>query len=146
MSAHTEALKQAREALASNHHFHSARPLYDDSRLCCVNLYAIATIDAALSLPDPSAAPVVPQWLPIESAPADMTECVAVRWVDSEGEECRGLDYTEDGCWMGWHDHAEHTEIIGGHGVSYTPPYIGWHPLPPAPQQGEQAGQEGVQG
>ena len=81
-----------------------------------------------------------PEWLPIESAPDDMTECVVVRWVNSEGEECRELDYKDGGCWMGWHEHAEHAEIIGGHGVSYTPPYEHYMSVPPAPpaQQGEQ--------
>lgn len=72
-------------------------------------------------------------WLPIESAPDDMTECVVVRWKDSDGEEQRCLDYKEDGCWMYWHENAEHVEIIGGHGVSYTPPYEHWMPLPPVP-------------
>ena len=72
-------------------------------------------------------------WRPIETAPDTMTGTVVVRWVNSDGEECRELDYKEDGCWIGWHEHAEHVEIIGGHGVSYTPPYTGWMPLPPPP-------------
>jgi seryl-tRNA synthetase len=79
------------------------------------------------------------EWQPIETAPDDMTETVAVRWVNSDGEECRELDYKEDGCWMGWHEHAEHVEIIGGHGVSYTPPYENWKPLPTPPKMGEKA-------
>jgi len=73
------------------------------------------------------------EWLPIETAPEDIDQCVAVRWKDSEGNECRDLDYMEDGCWMHWHDRAEHVEMIGGHGVSYTPPYEHWMPLPPPP-------------
>jgi hypothetical protein len=72
-------------------------------------------------------------WRAIETAPDTMTGTVVVRWVNSDGEECRELDYKEDGCWIGWHEHAEHVEIIGGHGVSYTPPYTGWMPLPPPP-------------
>lgn len=83
-------------------------------------------------------APQAVGWLPIEDAPDNMTECVVVRWVDGDGQEHRDLDYREDGCWMRWHDHAEHVEIIGGHGVSYTPPYEHYMPVPPAPptQQG----------
>jgi hypothetical protein len=77
------------------------------------------------------------EWRPIETAPNDMTEQVAVRWIGGDGAEQRDLDYKEDGCWMGWHDHAEHVEVIGGHGVSYTPPYLHWMPLPPAPTEGQ---------
>ncbi|HET8695770.1 MAG TPA: hypothetical protein VFM33_13945 [Aquabacterium sp.] len=73
------------------------------------------------------------RWQPIETAPQDMTECVVVRWVDSDGQEHQDFDYTEDGCWMRWHDHAEHAEAIGGHGVNYTPPYQHWMPPPPPP-------------
>ena len=73
------------------------------------------------------------QWRPIETAPDDMKECVVVRWVDKDGAERRDFDYREDGCWMIWHDRAEHVEMIGGHGVSYTAPYQGWMPLPSAP-------------
>jgi hypothetical protein len=79
-------------------------------------------------------AAVVPAgWLPIETAPENMTTPAAVRWIDSDGHEQHDLDQTEDGCWVGWHDHAEHVEVIGGHGVSYTPPYTHWMPLPAAP-------------
>ena len=72
-------------------------------------------------------------WQSIETAPEDMDRCVVVRWKDSEGNEQHDLDYTEDGTWRHWHDRAEHVEMIGGHGVSYTPPYRHWMPLPPAP-------------
>lgn len=75
---------------------------------------------------------LVGQWLPIESAPDDMTRCVVVRWTDAEGQEHTDLDYKEDGCWMGWHEHAEHVQMIGGHGVSHTLPYAQWLQLPPA--------------
>jgi hypothetical protein len=91
---------------------------------------------------EPVAAPTQPaagadvldaRWQPIETAPQDMTECVVVRWVDGDGQEHQDFDYTEDGCWVGWHEHAEHVEMIGGHGVSYTPPYQHYMPLPAAP-------------
>lgn len=72
-------------------------------------------------------------WLPIESAPEDITEPVVVRWVDGEGLERRDFDYKEDGCWMMWHDHVDHVHMIGGHGVSETPPYEHWMPLPTPP-------------
>jgi hypothetical protein len=91
-----------------------------------------------------SSAPAAPQaqgWLPIESAPDDMTECVVVRWKDSDGEECHRFDFKEEGCWMDWHNNAEHVEMIGGHGVSYTPPYESWMPLP-APPAGITGGEE----
>lgn len=83
------------------------------------------------------------RWQPIETAPQDMTECVVVRWVDSEGQEHQDFDYKEDGCWMRWHDHAAHVEVIGGHGVSYTPPYQHYMPLPaaPTPPHADQKGQ-----
>lgn len=76
-----------------------------------------------------------PGWQPIETAPENTEREVVVQWIDSDGALCRDLDYREDGCWMGWHNHAEHVEVIGGHGVSYTPPYTEWMPIP-APQQG----------
>lgn len=76
-----------------------------------------------------------PGWQPIETAPENTEREVVVQWMDSDGAICRDLDYREDGCWMGWHNHAEHVEVIGGHGVSYTPPYTEWMPIP-APQQG----------
>lgn len=74
-------------------------------------------------------------WMPISEAAENMDRQVVVRWVDSEGYEHMQFDYTEDGCWMEWHNHAEHVEIIGGHGVSYTPPYTHFFPLPPVPGQ-----------
>lgn len=78
-------------------------------------------------------------WRPIETAPENMTTPVVVFWLDSDSNECHDFDCREDGCWMRWHNHAEHTEVIGGHGVSYTPPYTGWMPLPAtkAPADGE---------
>lgn len=76
-----------------------------------------------------------PGWQPIATAPENTEREVVVQWIDSDGALCRDLDYREDGCWMGWHNHAEHVEVIGGHGVSYTPPYTEWMPIP-APQQG----------
>lgn len=68
-------------------------------------------------------------WQPIETAPENTGDLVVVYWIDEAGGERYDLDYTEDGCWMQWHDRAEHVEIIGGHGVSYTPPYTHWMPL-----------------
>jgi hypothetical protein len=97
-----------------------------------VRAFARAAIAADRSRRASSAA-AVPGWMPIETAPADMAEHVVVRWVDSDGDEMRQFDRKEDGCWMSWHDHAEHVEIIGGHGVSYTPPYEHWMPLPAPP-------------
>jgi hypothetical protein len=82
------------------------------------------------------AAPPQPEggaWRPIDTAPADMSESVVVRWTNSDGEERREFDIKQDGCWIGWHDHAEHVEIIGGHGVSYDPPYQHWLPMPAYP-------------
>ena len=73
------------------------------------------------------------EWQPISTAPDNMARPAIVFWLDEDGEEQSSFDYTEDGCWMNWHDHAEHVEIIGGHGVSYTPPYTHWMPLPPPP-------------
>jgi len=84
------------------------------------------------ALAKPAAAPELVGWQPIETAPDDMTRCVVVRWTDAEGQEHTDLDYKEDGCWIGWHEHAEHVQMIGGHGVSHTPPYAQWLQLPPA--------------
>lgn len=81
---------------------------------------------------EPSGGEVV-AWQPIETAPENTGGLVVVRWLDSDGAVCNELDHTDDGCWMGWHEHAEQVEIIGGHGVSYTPPYTHWMPLPDAP-------------
>lgn len=78
-------------------------------------------------------------WLPIATAPEDMTEPVVVRWVNSDGEEAREFDYKEDGFWVGWSDHAEHVQMIGGWGVSEKPPYEHWLPLPAAPQNAQSA-------
>lgn len=69
-------------------------------------------------------------WMPIETAPKG--QLVVVGWLDHEDAEHPErfeFDYLEDGCWMQWHEHAEHVEVIGGHGVSYTPPYTHWMPL-----------------
>jgi hypothetical protein len=58
-------------------------------------------------------------------------------WLDDEDEEHperHDFDWLEDGCWTKWHDHAEHVEVIGGHGVSYTPPYTHWLDLPAIPK------------
>lgn len=68
-----------------------------------------------------------PDWNPIDTAPP--REVVAVYWVDREGEERHDLDFWDEGVWSGWHDHAEHTEIIGGHGVPYAAPYTHWKRL-----------------
>lgn len=87
-----------------------------------VRNYAIAAIEAQ-GVPD--------GWQPIETAPESMDECVVVGWLDDEGLPRTEFDYKEDGCWIKWHEHAEHTEVIGGHGVSYTPPYTHWLKLPP---------------
>lgn len=73
------------------------------------------------------------EWKPISTAPENMGRPAIVFWRGEDGEEQSDFDYTEDGCWMNWHDRAEHVEIIGGHGVSYTPPYTHWMPLPPPP-------------
>lgn len=81
---------------------------------------------AALALPV-----VEDGWMPIDSAPENMTECVVVRWVTNDGDEAREFDYKEDGCWMNWHDKAEQAEIVGIGGMSYTAPYEQWLPLPP---------------
>lgn len=73
-------------------------------------------------------------WMPIETAPEG--QMVVVGWLDpedAEHPERHDFDLLEDGCWQQWHEHAEHVEIIGGHGVSYTPPYTVWMPLPPLP-------------
>lgn len=74
------------------------------------------------------------EWQPIETAPADVV--VVVGWRDREEEECHDFDYKEDGIWIRHSDHAEHVQVIGGWGVSDTPPYTHWmllQPLPPAP-------------
>lgn len=79
---------------------------------------------------------VLEGWQPIETAEND-SDLVAVFWLNSDGEEMHDLDYTEDGCWVKWHDYAEHVEIIGGHGVSYTAPYTHWKHLGAPKPQGE---------
>jgi len=75
-------------------------------------------------------------WQPIETAPENTGGLAVVRWVDDDGQEHIELDCAEDGCWIGWHDRAEHVEIIGGHGVSYTPPYTQWLLLSPTGHHG----------
>ena len=65
---------------------------------------------------------------------------VVVGWLDKEDTETperHDFDFLEDGCWQRWHDHAEHVQVIGGHGVSYTAPYTVWMPLPPPPTTAE---------
>ena len=78
------------------------------------------------------------RWQPIETAPENMDRAVLVGWLDEDGDECLEFDITEDGCWQVWHNNAEHVEIIGGHGVSYTPPYTHWMPTLPLPQAASQ--------
>lgn len=81
----------------------------------------------------PTVAAVPAAWQPIETAPKNLDRPVVVLWLGEDGEERHDFDCTEDGCWMQWHDHAEHVHMIGGHGVSYEPPYTHWMPLPAAP-------------
>lgn len=73
-------------------------------------------------------------WLPIASAPEHSNCPVVVFWRNEDGDEMHDFDYTEDGCWMKWHEHADHVHCVGGHGVSYTPPYTHWMPLPAPPE------------
>jgi hypothetical protein len=101
------------------------------------SLGASADADRAAGPADPSpsvsAKGDIPSAMqPIETAPDDTL--VVVAWMDADGQECHAFDYREDGCWMNWHDRAEHVEVIGGHGVSYTAPYTHWLPIPPLPQ------------
>lgn len=73
-------------------------------------------------------------WMPIATAPEG--QMVVVGWLDpedAEHPERHDFDLLEDGCWQQWHEHAEHVEVIGGHGVSYTPPYTVWMPVSPIP-------------
>lgn len=73
-------------------------------------------------------------WMPIETAPEG--QMVVVGWLDPEDPEHperHDFDLLEDGCWQQWHERAEHVEVIGGHGVSYTPPYTVWMPVRPIP-------------
>ena len=73
-------------------------------------------------------------WRPIAEAPEG--QMVVVGWLapeDTEHPERHDFDLLEDGCWQRWHDHAEHVQVIGGHGVSYTPPYTVWMPVGPIP-------------
>lgn len=83
---------------------------------------------------------MVTEWRPIETAPP--REEVVVFWIDHDGNERRDLEFWDEGVWCGWHDHAEHTEIIGGHGVPYTPPYTHWMRLgsPATPSVAEAGG------
>jgi hypothetical protein len=101
-----------------------------------------AALAARAAAPQPA---VAAGWVSIATAPEG--QLVAVGWLDREDTEHPErfeFDYLEDGCWMQWHEHAEHVEVIGGHGVSYTPPYTHWMPLgtlPPAPStEGESRG------
>lgn len=75
--------------------------------------------------------PAAPGWLPIETAPENAV--VVVAWWESDETPHYDFDQREDGCWQRWHDHAEHVEVIGGHGVSYTAPYTHWMRLGPIP-------------
>ena len=73
-------------------------------------------------------------WRPIATAPEG--QMVVVGWLDQEDHEHperHDFDLLEDGCWQQWHERAEHVEVIGGHGVSYTPPYTVWMPVSPIP-------------
>lgn len=73
-------------------------------------------------------------WMPIATAPEG--QMVVVGWLDpedAEHPERHDFDLLEDGCWQQWHERAEHVEVIGGHGVSYTPPYTVWMPVSPIP-------------
>lgn len=73
-------------------------------------------------------------WMPIATAPEG--QMVVVGWLDpedAEHPERHDFDLLEDGCWQQWHERAEHVEVIGGHGVSYTPPYTVWMPVNPIP-------------
>ena len=72
--------------------------------------------------------------MPIATAPEG--QMVVVGWLDPEDPEHperHDFDLLEEDCWQKWHEHAEHVEIIGGHGVSYTPPYTVWMPVSPIP-------------
>jgi len=102
--------------------------------LCRVSPTQDAPDFVPLTLATPKPEPMT--WQPIETAPEKTGGLVVVRWLDSDGAVCHDLDHTEDGCWMRWHDHAEHVEVIGGHGVSYTPPYTQWLPLSPTGNHG----------
>lgn len=82
--------------------------------------------------PRPVPSPAVQDgWQPIATAPDDTL--VVVAWWESDETRHHDFDWLEDGCWHQWHDHAEHVEVIGGHGVSYTAPYTHWLPLPAIP-------------
>ncbi|MGN8004321.1 hypothetical protein ACTJKQ_14155 [Acidovorax sp. 22279] len=73
-------------------------------------------------------------WQDIATAPEG--QMVVVGWLDpedAEHPERHDFDLLEDGCWQQWHERAEHVEVIGGHGVSYTPPYTVWMPVSPIP-------------
>ncbi|AFU45855.1 hypothetical protein C380_10770 [Acidovorax sp. KKS102] len=73
-------------------------------------------------------------WQDIATAPEG--QMVVVGWLDhedTEHPERHDFDLLEDGCWQQWHERAEHVEVIGGHGVSYTPPYTVWMPVSPIP-------------
>lgn len=89
--------------------------------------------DFAESHPSPPEG-MVGGWRPIETAPEG--QMVVVGWLDledAEHPERHDFDLLEDGCWQQWHERAEHVEVIGGHGVSYTPPYTVWMPVSPIP-------------
>lgn len=82
-------------------------------------------------------------WMPIETAPEG--QMVVVGWLDpedAEHPERHDFDLLEDGCWRQWHERAEHVEVIGGHGVSYTPPYTVWMPVSPIPTSSADSSKE----
>lgn len=100
-------------------------PLSDDQRAALLTLVADDKRNQ-------NAWDLASQWQPIAEAPDDAL-CV-VAWRDpQDGEERHDLDCREDGCWQRWQDHAEHVEMIGGHGVSYTAPYTHFMRLGPIP-------------
>lgn len=82
--------------------------------------------------PEPKLSELQPDaWQPIETAPSGVL--VVVFWRNGEGEDMHEFDYIEDECWMKHHDYHDHVVCIGGWGVSETPPYTHWMPLPPPP-------------
>lgn len=220
MSAHTEALKQARHAMEMAIYGSEFKSIMGEEPAWHIKSMpssaaltkcseAIAAIDAALSLPDPSAAPVVPQWRDIELNDEQIT-AIAAQWGDSaervlgNGSRAAYWEFQEDRMrhmvraaiaaqqagpaappalvmkknfdWMGFYvavDRArllrgiDWKQVAGETGISRTTlsrmqsgrkpdaasiaALASWAGVNPAkcvrsPQQGEQSGQEGVQG